>query len=562
MRAGTTDHPENLAVPSGGSAGGTRYPPSVTYRQLLRRTVCLASALGRLGIGRGAVVGLMTPNRAEAMEAHYAVGGALRASVLNINWRLATDELAYLLQDAAVEWLVVDATFAPLVLPAVTAANSESGRVQAVVWLEDGTLPSADAIDEQSVPVSSHSYEDLLLSAEPSGEAALADTIGALGGVDSVAELPCEMYYTSGTSGRPKGVQLTHRIVYVHAIGCANEHRHHPMDVWVSACACCVVCVRRSSPTLSSPITFEHEASQHLLPSSYLPSLPSPVLPSSNLSILPSPFLPSLPSSYPLSTLLPSLPSLHSHLSTPQGHFAPLFHLVEAYGMFSIAAVGGSHVFVRGEPSFTAAAVLDSVERHGVTVSNVASAMVTMLLTEQGRKPRDMSSLELLSCGGSPLPRGEERMFDPASTRNLLLFYAPKLPAFYSLSFFVAEARPRIEPQSLRHTKPHHTTHHTTHHTPKSGKQPTPGRSLSHRTPLDCPQSSPHPTRLTTELVLRSLSEFGCEFFLSYGMTECCGKISMSLLDAPAVRSLTPPEQAENPHPPYQTRHRPPPLFL
>lgn len=101
----------------------------------------------------------------------------------------------------------------------------------------------------------------------------------------------CEMYYTSGTSGRPKGVMLTHKIVVLHALGCMIQHRITEKEVW--------------------------------------------------------------------------------------GHIAPMFHLVDAYAMFSVTWLGGKHVLV---PHFSAGAVLDAIEKHRVTSSNMASTMVTLLL--------------------------------------------------------------------------------------------------------------------------------------------------------------------------------------
>eukprot|EP00966_Prymnesium_polylepis_P112412 2600663-Prymnesium_polylepis.1 len=83
------------------------------------------------------------------------------------------------------------------------------------------------------------------------------------------------MYYTSGTSGRPKGVVLSHANVATHAAQCVAEHRHHASDVW--------------------------------------------------------------------------------------GHFAPMFHLVDAYGMYCTTWVGGRHAFVEARGGgFSAGAVLDA----------------------------------------------------------------------------------------------------------------------------------------------------------------------------------------------------------
>ena len=50
---------------------------------------------------------------------------------------------------------------------------------------------------------------------------------------DSLTVDSAEMYYTSGTSGRPKGVVLSRRTVILHALGCMIEHRIHGDDVWL-----------------------------------------------------------------------------------------------------------------------------------------------------------------------------------------------------------------------------------------------------------------------------------------------------------------------------------------
>ena len=173
------------------------------------------------------------------------------------------------------------------------------------------------------------------------------------GSVNDTGNMPCEMYFTSGTSGRSKGVLLTHRIVHSHALHCISEHRFSAKDIWL--------------------------------------------------------------------------------------HVAPMFHLVDAFAMFAITAVGGRHVLLPG--SFDAENTLETIRSKKVTVTNMATSMVNLLLASPASHSLDgcFPSLRLVSCGGAPLSKAS---------------------------------------------------------------------------------------------LLRAQRLFGCEFFQSYGMTECCGKISMSMLTA------------------------------
>ena len=181
----------------------------------------------------------------------------------------------------------------------------------------------------------------------------------------SVADLPCEMYFTSGTSGRSKGVLLSHAIVHTHALHCISEHRFSSEDVWL--------------------------------------------------------------------------------------HVAPMFHLVDAFAMFSITAVGGKHVLLQG--NFDPEGTLETMRSKEITATNMATSMVNLLLASPSSRSLDgrFPSLRLVSCGGAPLSKAS---------------------------------------------------------------------------------------------VLRAQRLFGCEFFQSYGMTECCGKISMSML-SPEQRLLPLGQQME-----------------
>ncbi|KAK3235901.1 hypothetical protein CYMTET_53923 [Cymbomonas tetramitiformis] len=315
------------------------------YSELCGRIRSMAAWLRASGVAAtaGERVAVLLPNSVECLEVHFAVAGA-GCVVLNLNYRLAATELAGILLDAEPRMAVAHAQFHELLTQAQALAPF---IFQGLLWVGD----KADSTPGLEW------YEDTV-GAAAAGQCGAEATGPGAGDPDA----GCEMYYTSGTTGRPKGIVLSQRVVVLHALGCMVEHRIHAGEVW--------------------------------------------------------------------------------------GHFAPMFHLVDAYAMFAVTWVGGVHVML---PRFTAAAVLDLIERERVTATNVAATMITMLLAHPGVGRRDLRSLELVSCGGAPLNRVE---------------------------------------------------------------------------------------------VLRALEVFDCEFFLSYGMSECCGKISMSLLDA-EMRALPPAVQLD-----------------
>ena len=82
-------------------------------------------------------------------------------------------------------------------------------------------------------------------------------------------------------------------------------------------------------------------------------------------------------------------------------HAAPMFHLADAWAVWSITWVGGVHVVV---PEFGEQVVLEAMEREGVTVTDLIPTMLTALVHYPEVNTYDHSSLRLLVSGGSPIP--------------------------------------------------------------------------------------------------------------------------------------------------------------
>jgi fatty-acyl-CoA synthase len=165
-----------------------------TYAEFAERAGRLGGALRELGVEAGDRVAFLSSNCHRLLEAYYGVLEA-GAVLLPLNIRLAAPELAYILNDSEAKVLFFEKQFLPLVEGFRKATQS----VKAFVLL-DGE-PQADWMKRGN-------YEDLLAGAEVCRRDVMEVD------EDSVAEL----FYTSGTSANPKGVMLTHRNVYLHAL--------------------------------------------------------------------------------------------------------------------------------------------------------------------------------------------------------------------------------------------------------------------------------------------------------------------------------------------------------
>ena len=172
---------------------------SFTYSEFIERCMRLAGALRGQGLRSGEPVAFLSYNCHRLLEAYYGVlqaGGVL----LPLNIRLAPPEIAFILQDSGARFLFLDRDFIPLA----------EGIKQRLPGMERFFLLEADEQAPGHSPgwIETRDYDRLLAEASP----APYDFMGV--DENSLAEL----FYTSGTSGDPKGVMLSHRTVYLHAL--------------------------------------------------------------------------------------------------------------------------------------------------------------------------------------------------------------------------------------------------------------------------------------------------------------------------------------------------------
>jgi len=180
LRRSASIYPEKTAI--------IHYNRRYSYKQFEERVNRLSNRLLSLGLKKHDRVAFLCPNIPALLEAHFAIPAA-GGILVPINTRLNAEEIGYILQHSGAGFLFIDSEFSPLV-----GELDLSGIT--VIGIEDSGLGDDP-------------YEQFLSegSAEPV-ESPLADE-----------EEPVTLNYTSGTTGRPKGVLYTHRGAYLNSLG-------------------------------------------------------------------------------------------------------------------------------------------------------------------------------------------------------------------------------------------------------------------------------------------------------------------------------------------------------
>jgi acyl-CoA synthetase (AMP-forming)/AMP-acid ligase II len=252
-------------------------PATLTYGELGARVGGLVAAL-RERVGPGDRVLLLDRNSLRSLEVHYACA-ALEAILVPLNTRLAAREIARIHAETEPVLALASDAFAAL-LPA---------GIEAIVW-PDTDPPGADnpyeRLASQSAP--------LPLSERPASDIA-------------------QIFYTSGTSGVPKGVCLTHGNLVAGAYDGIVVLALNREDVWL--------------------------------------------------------------------------------------HTAPMFHLVDAFAIWSMSMVGGVHAIAHFRPETFA----DTIAALGVTKTSMPPTLIAMATDHIAPGDPRVRSLELVSYGGSPM---------------------------------------------------------------------------------------------------------------------------------------------------------------
>jgi fatty-acyl-CoA synthase len=205
IRHAARTFPEQEIVYRTADGGWARYSYAESYARMIRA----ANALRGLGLQPGDRLGVLDWNNRRHFELYYAVPGT-GAVMLQLNQRLALEDLAYVVNHSAASMLAVDESLLPL----AEALAPLAPGVKSWIVLSDQPLA---AIKTTLSPL--HHYEDLLAAASAVADWPLIEEHSA-----------CAACYTTGTTGRPKGVFYSHRSVYLHAMTLALQMGMSPDD--------------------------------------------------------------------------------------------------------------------------------------------------------------------------------------------------------------------------------------------------------------------------------------------------------------------------------------------
>jgi fatty-acyl-CoA synthase len=189
-----------------------------TYRDLRERIGRLAGALTAQGIVRGDVVGVLDWDSHRYLESYFAIP-MLGATLQTVNIRLSPEQVLFTLNHARPKLLLVNIDFLPL----VEQLRDKLESVEGIILIsDDGTFPA-------NVGKIAGRYEELLTKASPNFEFQ-----------DFDENTRATMFYTTGTTGVPKGVYFSHRQLVLHTLidlvgfgSPARQGRFHREDVYM-----------------------------------------------------------------------------------------------------------------------------------------------------------------------------------------------------------------------------------------------------------------------------------------------------------------------------------------
>ena len=359
------EYPEKLALVCG--------DVHFSYSEFQERVDKLANGLAKLGIKKDDKLAIIHKNCHYFLETYFAAA-KLGAILIPVNYRLAPDDFVYILNNSRSKMIISQSEFISPILERL----EEFPLVENIILTDqydnnyefieyESLLGTINRDSRFGVRDSNDIVEGQRSKVEgPSDNSSIPDSQFPIPDKDDIAQL----YYTSGTTGKPKGVILTHKNNYVHAGWTIDELRLTSDDVWL--------------------------------------------------------------------------------------HVAPMFHLADAWAVWTVTKCGGTHVIV---PSFEPQAVLEAIELHKVTLSNFIPTMLNILVNCPGTRQYNCDSLRVILSGGAPIaPEVVRKSLDifkcdyiqtygltetsPFLTMSILKEHLRSLPFEERLEYMVTTGRP------------------------------------------------------------------------------------------------------------------------
>ena len=173
----------------------------MTYEQLFGRIAKLANVLDGLNLDKGDVVAVMDWDTPRFLESYFAI--PMSQYVLQtVNVRLSPEKILYTINHAKPKVLLLNSEFAPM----VKDYQFENSSIEHIIWLDDNGVTCEDVLPERKSMVLGE-YEELLEAASDEFEFQDFDE-------NTIAVT----FYTSGTTGNPKGVFFSHRQLVLHTL--------------------------------------------------------------------------------------------------------------------------------------------------------------------------------------------------------------------------------------------------------------------------------------------------------------------------------------------------------